>query len=122
MAIGVLTVSLPELYSPDSGRLDAQRIADYLNIPLAQLAGALGKRYQTLYKTPAGASVQEKLFPIKRSLDILSDVIGDRATVLAWLNSPHQDLGMRTPLQVILEGRADAVEGMLTNAVAGLPS
>jgi hypothetical protein len=38
------------------------------------------------------------------------------------LNSPHPDLGERTPLDVMLNGQADAVVTLLENAVAGLPS
>jgi hypothetical protein len=117
-----LRVDLPELHNPDSGRLDAQRIADYLRVPLAQLARAIKKNYQSLYKTPDAPGVQQALFPIKRSLDILTAVIDDQAIILAWLNSPHPDLGGRTPLQVILEGHADAVEAMLEDAMAGMPT
>jgi uncharacterized protein (DUF2384 family) len=40
----------------------------------------------------------------------------------AWLNSPHPDLGEKTPLEVILGGQADAVVTLLENAIAGLPS
>jgi hypothetical protein len=36
--------------------------------------------------------------------------------------SPHPDLGGRTPLQVILEGHADAVEAMFEDAMAGMPT
>jgi len=113
---------LPQLHDPATGRLDAQRIAAYLGVPLSQLARALGKRYQTLHKTPGAPSVQDGLRPIKVSLDILASVFHDDAAVRVWLNSPHPDLGLRTPLQVILEGHAGAVETMLANASEGIPS
>jgi hypothetical protein len=122
MASTVLDVSLPELHNPRSGRLDAQRIAVFLDIPLTRLAPALGKNHPALYKTPDAPSVQKALRPIKASLDILQRMIGDRPIVLAWLNSPHPDLDMQTALDVILSGRADAVEHMLANAVMGIPS
>ena len=118
----VFSVTLPELSDPATGRLDADRIAEYLGVPLSQLASALGKRYQTLHKTPAAPSVQDGLRPIKASLDILAQVIGDQTTIRIWLNSPHPDLGLRTPLRVILEGHAGAVETILANAVEGIPS
>jgi hypothetical protein len=117
-----LTVELPELHDPDSGRLDAQRIADYLDVPLTQLAAALGRNYRTLYKTPASVAVQPGLRPIKLSLDILSRVFGEPAIVRAWLNAPHPDLGQRTPLSVILEGHATIVAAMLQDAIEGIPS
>ncbi|MGI8554414.1 MAG: antitoxin Xre/MbcA/ParS toxin-binding domain-containing protein [Dehalococcoidia bacterium] len=46
----------------------------------------------------------------------------DPIVIEAWLTSPHRDLGGRTPLQVIREGYADAVEGMLAGALEGIPS
>lgn len=116
------SVTLPELNDPATGRLDARRIAEYLGVPLSHLAAALGQRYQSLHKTPAAPSVQAGLRPIKASLDILAQVIDDPATIRAWLNSPHPDLGMRVPLQVMLEGHAGAVETILANAIEGIPS
>jgi len=109
-----LLVTLPELYNPDSGRLDAGRVAAYLNVPLAQIARAIGAKPQTVQETPDAAAIQPALFAIKRVLDILARVIGERATMLAWLNTPHPELGHRTALEVIGEEYADAVEGMLT--------
>ena len=122
MMAGALTVQLPELHHPVSGRLDAQRVADFLHVPLSQLARATGRKYQSLHKTPDAPAVQEALFPIKHSLEILATVVGDPAMIRAWLNSPHPDLGRRTPLQVMLDGHAEVVEGMLEDAMAGAPS
>jgi hypothetical protein len=122
MVTDTLKVTLPELHNTETGRLDARRIAAYLNVPLSQVAAALGKKYQTVYKTPDAVGLQAELLPIKASLEILTYLIGDRSTVLAWLNSPHPDLGMRTAISLILDGHADAVRGMLSNALAGIPS
>lgn len=118
-----IRVTLPELHDPKgTGRLDASRIAGYLGVPLAQLAEALGANYTAVHKTPAAPAVQEGLRPIKRSLEILADMFADPKEVRTWLNSPHPDLGIRTPLQVILEGHADALRTLLENAVAGIPT
>src|SRR5438477_630298 len=74
----VATVPLPELHDPDSGRLDAQRIANYLGVPLSQLAAALGKKYTTVYKTPASVGVQAGLRSIYLSLQIFTPLGGFR--------------------------------------------
>jgi len=89
---------------------------------LKQFAGALGKNYSTLYKTPSAPGLQPGLRSIKRILEILEQVFANHSTSLAWLNSPHPDLGQRTPLDVILEGYPDAVEDMLEAALTGTPS
>jgi uncharacterized protein (DUF2384 family) len=118
----VRQVVLQELHDPQTGRLDAARIADYLKIPLKQLAGALGKPYSTIHKTPSAPTLQPVLRSIKRILEILEQVFVNRSSALAWLNSPHPDLGQRAPLDVILEGYSDAVEDMLEAALTGTPS
>lgn len=116
-------VPLLGLHNPDTGRLDARRMAEYLGVPLTLLAAAIQRPYQGLYKTPDSPAAQEALRPIKRALSILYELSGENdAAVRAWLNTPHPDLGEITPLQAIMNGHAGAVEGMLAGALAGLPS
>jgi len=121
-AQNALRVTLQELHDQGTGRLDAKRIADYLGVPLKELARALGVKYTTAHKTPHSAALQDGLRPVKRCLEILASMIGDQATVRAWLNSPHPDLGMRTPIEVILNGRVGALSTILENALAGIPT
>jgi hypothetical protein len=97
-------------------------VAEYLNISLKDLAEALKKNYTAVQKTPTAVSLQAALRPIKRSLQILEEVLGDRPSVLAWWNSPHTDLGLRSPLEVLLGGQGQAVADMLEAAVMGTPS
>ena len=115
-------VTLQGLHDPETGRLDAARTAEYLKVPLKQLAGGLGKNYSTVHKTPSAPALQPALRSIKRVLEILDQVFVNRSTALAWLNSPHPDLGQRVPLDVILEGYPDTVEDMLEAALTGTPS
>ena len=75
-----------------------------------------------LHKSPASVSLQGRLIPIARSLTILSQLLGSKENVRAWMNSPHADLGGRTPIGVILEGKARAVSELLEAALAGQPS
>jgi CheY-like chemotaxis protein len=119
---GDLHVALPELHETSTGRLDAERIANFLEVPLSKLVAGLGANYAAVHKTPSADSLQEKLIPVKRSLEILATVLGDRRAILRWLNSPHPDLGTRTPMQVILGGQVGAVRTILENAIAGTPT
>ena len=113
---------LPELHDPQTGRIAADKIAEHMAVPLKQLAQAVGANYTAVHKTPAADSLQSALLPVKRSLEILHELLGDPAAERAWLNSPHPDLGMRTPLQVILEGNGRALWTILENALEGIPS
>lgn len=118
---GTLQVPLQELHDVRCGRLDTAKFAEYLDRPLKQIANAMGKNYSAIHKTPAAPDVQPFLQSLKTSLVILEDVFGNRSAVLAWLNSPHPDLGQRTPLDVILQGHPNAVKNMLQAAVIGTP-
>jgi uncharacterized protein (DUF2384 family) len=115
-------VILEELHNPDTGRIDAARVAEYLSVPVSRIASALDAGYRAVHKTPDAASLQDRLAPVKRTLELVSQVTRDRREALAWLNNPHPDLGNETPLRVLLRGHADAVVTLLENALAGLPS
>ena len=117
-----IKILLPELHDPQTGRIAADKVAKHLAIPLKQLAHAVGANYATVHKTPAADSLQSSLIPVKRSLEILHQLLRNPAAEKAWLNSSHPDLGMRTPLQVILEGNGKALWTILENALEGIPS
>ncbi|MBZ0274069.1 HU family DNA-binding protein [bacterium] len=113
---------LPELHDETTGRIDAVKVANFLGITLSQVAAAVGVKYQTLHKTPTSESAQKGLALIKRCLEILDEYFHEPATIRAWLNCKNADLGMRTPIEVIREGYADAVYGMLAASYYGIPS
>lgn len=117
---GPIEISLPQLHS-NSGRLSAWMIAEFLNVPLSELAESLHVNYTTLHKTPDSPSAQANLAPLKRILVILTEMLGDQKAVRAWLNSPHPDLGQRSPISLLVSGHADAVLTILENALVGVP-
>ena len=116
-----IAVTLEELHSA-RGRIDAGRVAEFLAVPLARVASALDASAAAVHKTPDALSLQSRLAPLKRALELVSQGTRDRREALAWLNSAHPDLGGETPLHVLLSGHADAVVTLLENAIAGLPS
>jgi hypothetical protein len=115
-------VRLPELHNPDSGRLDASRIADFLGVPLRRLALVVGVSYQAVHKTPDSEAVQAALRPIKGVLELLADALNDPKVIRAWLATPRSELEDASPLEVILAGEGDAVLTLLQNAFAGVPN
>jgi len=108
-----------DLHDPETGRLDARRIADYLAVPLTALAAPLQVKVATLHKTPASPSLQEKLAPIAWIIGVLFLIFRGREDLLAWLNSPHPDLGGKAPLNFILEGKPATISEMLEATLAG---
>lgn len=118
---GPLRVTLPELHDPRSGRIDAQKLADYMAVPLKRLAEGLQLNYKAVHRHPAADSLQPALKPLKRALEILQGFFQKPETVRAWLNTPHPDLGGHTALDLILENDVPAVLRILENAEAGVP-
>lgn len=50
---------------------------------------------------------------------LAESICGDRARAVEWLNQPLASLDGKTPLQLIAEGRADAVIGCLHSIESG---
>jgi hypothetical protein len=116
-----LMVVLPELHERSTGKIDARKIADFLGIPLKQLAESLGLSYKAMHRNPAATSFQETLRPVKRVLELLHEFYPDPEAARVWLNTPHPDLDGRTALEAILQGRIHAILTILENASAGVP-
>ena len=111
-----------DLHDPKSGRLDARRIAAYLQISLSSLASVTGRSIAAIHKAPAADSLQRALAPVARTISLLSEILQSKEHVRTWLHSPHPDLGNQIPMKLILEGRGGAVADMLAAALAGQPS
>lgn len=113
--------TLPELHAA-SGRIDASKVAEFMAVPLKQLAEGLELNYKAVHRSPSAPSIQEALQPVKRSLEYLQEAFEAKETIRIWLNTPHPMLEDRTALSVILEGKAFAVERLLGNAREGVVS
>jgi Antitoxin Xre/MbcA/ParS C-terminal toxin-binding domain len=118
---GALQVTLPELHDEATGRVDAQKVANYMGVPLARLAQALRLNYKALHRNPSAEAAQAALKPVKRSLEILHEFFQKSETVRVWLNTPHPDLDGHSALEMILVNNSNAVLRVLENAAAGVP-
>ena len=119
---GALQVTLPELHDEATGRIDAQKVADYMGVPLKRLTEGLQLNYQAIHRSPSAEALQPSLKPVKRSLEILHEFFHKPETVRVWLNTPHPDLDGDTALDMILADNANAVLRILENAAAGVPA
>jgi hypothetical protein len=118
---GAPQVVLPELHDEANGRIDAQKLAAYIGVPLKRLAEGLQLNYKTIHRNPSSEASQPPLKPVKRSLEILHEFFNKPVTVRVWLNTPHPDLDGHTALEMILANNPNAVLRILENAVAGVP-
>ncbi len=120
--VEVPRVILPELHDGGTGRIDAQKVADFMGVPLKQLSEGLGLNYKAVHRSPSAASLQKALMPVKRSLEYLQQAFQKPEIIRAWLNTQHPMLDDRTSLETILEGKAFAIERLLGNAWEGVVS
>jgi uncharacterized protein (DUF2384 family) len=110
-----------DLHDPDSGRLDAKRIAHYLDVPLKALAGAVGRDYSTIAKTPNAGRIQERLAHIERIAAAFNSFPEPMRAMRQWLNGPHPDLGGKTPMSFLLQGHAAGIADMIIDRQLGQP-
>ena len=118
--VGVRVI-LAGLHDEATGRVDAQKMAEYMGVPLKRLTEGLGLGYKAVHRNPCADSWQSALKPVKRSLEILDEFFYKSELVRAWLNTPHPDLDGSTALETILENQAEAVRTILENALSGVP-
>jgi hypothetical protein len=121
-AVELPNVILPELHDPANGRIDAQKVAVFLGIPLKQLAEGLGLNYKAVHRNPSAASFQKALMSVKRSLEYLKQAFEKPEIIRAWLNTAHPMLEGQTSIELILRGKAFAIERLLGNAWEGVVS
>lgn len=114
-------VILPELHDPRNGRIDAQKVADFMGIPLKSLSEGLGLNYKAVHRNSSASGFQIALQPVKRSLEILQEFFGAKETIRIWLNTPHPALDGATSLDTILDGKTSVVSRLLENARQGVP-
>jgi DNA-binding NarL/FixJ family response regulator len=55
-----------ELHDPANGRIDAKRLASFLDVRLTALANAIDKGYKAVFKSPSSTVLQPMLSPIHR--------------------------------------------------------
>jgi hypothetical protein len=117
VATQTLFVTDPSLFNPQSGRLDAARIARELNVPVSVIAEAIGRKAPGVRKHPDASSLQGELRRIYRIWVALVDLYaGDKKHARIFLNAPNRNLGNRAPIEFIesrdlapLESFIDAV-------------
>jgi uncharacterized protein (DUF2384 family) len=67
--------------------------------------------------------LQSEMARIVRTIVQLRELLdGSMEYVRIWLRSPHPDLGGRTPLSYLIEGKPEVVEALIYTYEVGQPS
>lgn len=113
---------IAEFHDPRSGRLDAQRIADVLELPLAALAKGLGVTRAALARRPTAAAAQPGLRQLESGWAGLRRVLGDDHAIRAWLHAARPELEGHAPIDLLRAGSVRALADYVESALAGQPS
>lgn len=119
-AAALLSIDAADLRDPASGRLDARRVAERLGVSVSRLAGAAGVSQQALSARPDSLRAQAGLLQVARVLAALDEIV-PRGEHAMWLRTPRARFGRDTPLEMLIDGRAEALARELEGALEGLP-
>ena len=110
-------------HSPDTGRLDALRLADALAISTEEIAHILGYTARGVRANPDSVRIQPQLGELVKLVNRLRRLFdGSLEHTRIWLKAPHPMLADRTPLSYLLEQQFEAVETLLHMAETGQTS
>ena len=109
------SIALPELFNPQTHRLDAGRIANALSLPVGSVATAIGRKAEGVRKRPDAESLQTELGRLYRIwAGIVELYAGDQTNASIFLNAPNPHMENKTPLEFIKSGEFDALESLLS--------
>jgi hypothetical protein len=104
----------PALFNPESGRLDAARMARELSVPVVTIAEAIGRKAPGVRKHPDASSLQSELRRIYRIWVALVNLYaGDKTNARIFLNAPNRHLEDHAPIEFIERGELAPLEAFL---------
>ena len=101
----------PALFNPQSGRLDAYRIASDIQLPVSTIAVAIGKKAPSVRKHPDASSLQPELRRLYRVwVAIVELYAGNKKSARIFLNAPNKHLENQAPVEFIEKGDLKPLE------------
>lgn len=111
----------PGLHDPESGRIDAGKVATFFGLSLSKLAKILRRSPQSVHKTPDAVGLQKKLGIFLRIATALIELFDSEDKARFWLNTPHPELDNTSPMELIERRKAEIVADLLEDALLGHP-
>lgn len=103
----------------ESGRLSARKIAEALGLSLSQLAAAIGRSRQSVWKTDDAEALQPLLRPLERTARLRA--VLSESDFRSWLNMANDQLDGHRPIELIRTGRAGVVADLAEDMLTGSP-
>ena len=110
------------LFNPQSGRLDAARVACELNLPVVTIAEAIGQTATAVQKNPDAATLQGELRRLYAIWVSLVDLYaGNKDNARVFLNAPNRHLENRAPVEFIGQGNLAPLESFVDAMISRQP-
>ena len=114
LASTALVSADPALFNPQSGRLDAARIASEIQLPVSTIADAIGKKAPSVRKHPDASSLQPELRRVYRIWVAIVDLYaGNKKSARIFLNAPNKHLENQAPVEFIESGDLKPLEALV---------
>lgn len=112
----------PALFNPQSGRLDASRIAAEIQMPVSTIAAAIGKKAPSVRKHPDTSSLQPELRRVYRIWIAIVDLYaGNKKNARIFLNAPNKYLDNQAPVEFIEKGDLKPLEVLMDAMITRQP-
>src|ERR1700749_1588105 len=112
----------PALFNPESGRLDAARIANEIQLPVSTIADAIGKKAPSVRKHPDASSLKPELRRVYRIwVAIVELYAGNKKSARIFLNAPTRQLENQAPVEFIEKGDLKPLESLVEAMSARQP-
>lgn len=112
-AIPAFTSADQVLFNPQSGRLDASRIASDIQLPVSTIAVAIGKKAPSVRKHPDASSLQPELRRLYRVWVAIVELYGgNKKSARIFLNAPNKNLENQAPVEFIEKGDLKPLENL----------
>ncbi len=103
--------SEPAMFNPDTGRLDAERIAREFNVPVATIAAAIRRKAAIVGKSPDASGFQGELRRVYRIwVALVALFAGDKTNIRIFLNAPNRNLENDAPIEFLRSGNLGPLE------------
>jgi len=116
-----MATQMKDFYT-DTGLVDLGAVSKGTGVSLRQLAAFTGVSERRLRANPAAPKAQSRARAFMNIFRDLTHLLGDRKEALIWLRDAQPELEDRVPLELILEGKTQAVRGLVRRLGTGAPA
>lgn len=114
---------LPQAIDPASGRLDALRLARYLELNMDDMAAILRRPQHEVQANASAADLQDILKAVVFiAAGLLELTGGSKEQMLIWLAAPHPVLDDKAPIDLMREGELSVIVGVVDDMLSGAPA